>query len=367
MRSSWPGHPGERGAVALLVAIVIVVLLGLLGFVLNAGHVTSAGGELQNGADAAALAAARELDGRSSGIAAARQVGGVFAGLHTTDTTLPMDIDTNGDVRFCNWDHAGRTINWCLPWGSDPTTAPPPSPTPGARTEIQAANAVQIRDGRESRRGNALPVWFSAFLGNTSTIDARASATAVGGGPCETTRPLFPLAYISCRVSGPNGVPCDSAIVFRNNNQSTAAFTNLSDSAGGVDSGQILSLLNAAIAGDPVPAVSVDQLIDLDSSLTDFTLWNRLRGVVGNEYTVPVVYSDFCRIAGQLPIIGFATVRIEGVYRDVSDGPPPACFSRRTGIFSPCITATLTCDEQVMSPSGCGFFGLATLTSRLVQ
>ena len=365
MRSPRPGHGDERGAVALTVVIVLVVLLGLLGFVLNAGHATSAQGELQNSADAAALAAARELDGTSSGVAAARQVGAAFAQLYTTDGTLPVNIDPNGDVRFCNWDHASGTINWCLPWGADPTAGPPPSPTPGASTEIQAANAVQIRDGRESARGNALPVWFSAFLGNVSTIDARATATAAGGGPCQTTRPLFPLAYLSCQTSGPDGVPCNSVIVFRDGNQDTAAFTNL-NSGGGVGSGQVLSLLDAAIAGDPVAPVSVDQSIDLDSSLTGFGLWNALRGTVDNEYTVPVVYSDSCQIDTQLPIIGFATVQINGVYSSFLDRPPPACLDGR-GFPSPCIVATLTCDQQITAPAGCGLFGLAALTSRLVH
>ena len=51
----------QRGAVAVLVALILVVLLGAAGIVLDLGRLFVAKTELQNAADACALAAAREL------------------------------------------------------------------------------------------------------------------------------------------------------------------------------------------------------------------------------------------------------------------------------------------------------------------
>lgn len=55
----------QRGAVAVIVAISIVALVGIVGLALDLGKLYVAKSELQNSADACALAAARELTGSS--------------------------------------------------------------------------------------------------------------------------------------------------------------------------------------------------------------------------------------------------------------------------------------------------------------
>lgn len=333
----------------------------------NAGHGTSARGELQNGADAAALAGARELNGRASGVAAARQVGAAFAALHDTDTTRPITVSASDDVRFCNWAEASHSLRWCLGWGVDPTDAPPPVPTPGAGTQLLAATAVQVRDGREASRGNALPVWFSPFVGGVTTMDARASATALGGGPCET-RCVLPIAYIDCAFAGSTGVNCGGSIIYRNDNDDTAGFTNLNDSIGGVGNPEILDILNGVTGAGSCLDVHSGDVIDVkNGNVSDGRIWNILRTLVGGEYSVPVVHSESCKLNQQLPVVGFATLVITGVYRNSRDGPPAGCADSAGRIVTPCITATITCDEAVTAPAGCGFFGLLTRTSRLVQ
>ncbi|HZJ06955.1 MAG TPA: pilus assembly protein TadG-related protein [Nocardioidaceae bacterium] len=57
----------ERGAVAIMVAILSVVLIGVLAFVADFGMAYAHNRSLQNGADAAALAAAQEILEGSSG------------------------------------------------------------------------------------------------------------------------------------------------------------------------------------------------------------------------------------------------------------------------------------------------------------
>ena len=63
------GMQGQQGAVAIIVAICLTLLVGLLGLVLDLGHLYVAKTELQNAADAASLSAAKELNGKVTGIA----------------------------------------------------------------------------------------------------------------------------------------------------------------------------------------------------------------------------------------------------------------------------------------------------------
>lgn len=58
----------ERGAVAIVVALSLTLLIGCLALVLDLGRLYIAKAELQNAADAAALAAAHRLDGSAAGV-----------------------------------------------------------------------------------------------------------------------------------------------------------------------------------------------------------------------------------------------------------------------------------------------------------
>lgn len=353
MRARPGPLPPERGAVALIVVIVVAVLLGFMGFVLNAGHGTSVRGELQNAADAAALAAARELNGQVSGITSARTMAATYSTTHNTDSTQAVAIDSVADVRFCNWNPATRAINWCLPYGVAPTTDPPPVATVGATTQLLATNAVQVRNGREASRGNSLPVWLSSFLGATS-LDASHSATGLGGGPCAPGGGCLPIAYVDCAFSA----GCGGPIVYRNNNTDTAGFTLLDTgpvSAHGID---------MFLAAGVCPAQYGQSVSMNNGNISAATVWNQLAALVGGTYTIPVVHSADCRINGSqlYPIVGFADLRITGVYRNSQDNPPAAC-----GGTTPCITATVTCNRTVHASPGCINFGLSTTRTQLIQ
>ncbi len=58
----------QGGAVAIMVGFSIFLLIGFLAMVIDLGHLYIAKTELQNGADAAALAGAKELDGSAPGV-----------------------------------------------------------------------------------------------------------------------------------------------------------------------------------------------------------------------------------------------------------------------------------------------------------
>jgi hypothetical protein len=355
----------ERGAVAVIVAIVVAVLLGFVAFVLNAGHATSVRGELQNASDAAALAAARELDGTQDGIDAARRVAVQFAVQHHTDTTRAVGIDGMDDVQFCSWDVPGGHLDWCLPRGTDPSAAQA-APSPPGMTQLEAVNAVRVLDGRETSRGDALPVWLSAFLGGRSTIDARSNAMAVGGGPCDR-RCLIPLVFARCQITNPDSsLRCGQQMtfIFANDGSDNIGFTNLADAAN-VSNALVRSLLDEAIGGSGCIDVNVGDPIGIQNGNDLNTqLGERFNQLVGQIVYAPVVDFEGCpnpRYNRILDVAWFVSFTIDQVVwrsQDVAqcDG------SHR------CIKLTMRCDQQVNSRrAGCGRYGMQALNSQLVQ
>src|SRR5512143_1253237 len=76
MRRQPPQLPKrQRGAVAVVVGIAILVLVGMIGLALDMGQMFVNKTELQNAADACALAAARELDGNADALTRADAAG----------------------------------------------------------------------------------------------------------------------------------------------------------------------------------------------------------------------------------------------------------------------------------------------------
>jgi hypothetical protein len=70
----------QRGAVAVVVGIAIFVLVGMIGLALDLGQMFVNKTELQNAADACALAAARELDGTADALIRADAAGMLVGG-----------------------------------------------------------------------------------------------------------------------------------------------------------------------------------------------------------------------------------------------------------------------------------------------
>ena len=63
-----PAQSGERGSIMIMTAIFALLLLLMVGLCIDVSRIYLVRAELQNAADAAALAAARELNGGDKGI-----------------------------------------------------------------------------------------------------------------------------------------------------------------------------------------------------------------------------------------------------------------------------------------------------------
>jgi Flp pilus assembly protein TadG len=85
----------ERGAIAVIFAIVLVVMLGIGGLVVDIGFASQKARQIQNSADAAALAAAQSLPSTTNAISTAQTYaqsnlpGGSFNWSGCTDSTRP--------------------------------------------------------------------------------------------------------------------------------------------------------------------------------------------------------------------------------------------------------------------------------------
>jgi len=177
----------QRGAVAVLVALMLVVLIGAAGIVLDLGRLFVAKTELQNAADACALAAARELAtpstlavltlAENAGITVGNEQDG-RRGNRVDFQESAVDFGRDRDVTFSS------TLN-----GSYVTKTSAPA---------------NVRFVRCTREVPGFIPWFMGLLGaGTNTVGATAVAWAQPGNP---TCPI-PLAMCS-KVTTPD--TCES-------------------------------------------------------------------------------------------------------------------------------------------------------------
>ena len=189
------GPRSQRGAVAVMVGASLVVLIIALGLVVDLGHMYIAKTELQNAADACALAAVRELDQGVDAGTRATSVGKLLASRNSFDLqgdpVLPESVsvafsetgqpDTFGSgvtaaTRYvrCIINQQGRRGHWFIPvarlLGSDTV----------AEWDMQAEAVARLVPGQTfcaiplamcRKKGEELQVgtWYSGRLGAGTT------------------------------------------------------------------------------------------------------------------------------------------------------------------------------------------------------
>ncbi|HUY37005.1 MAG TPA: pilus assembly protein TadG-related protein [Pirellulales bacterium] len=179
----------RRGALAPLTAFLMVPLLGMVAFGVDVGWMVLAQSDLQNSADAAALAGAQSLMGQptlspsgrytlnggyvqyylagqsqQSAILTAAQQAAIanaklYAGKNSAGTVTSLSLN-NGDVQFGNTDANGNFI----------------------ASSSGYPNTVQVTMRLDGQANGALPLAFAAIFGKTSqSMLATASATIYTG------------------------------------------------------------------------------------------------------------------------------------------------------------------------------------------
>jgi hypothetical protein len=202
--------------------VLLVALLGFFALAFDTGLLMDTRTQLQNGSDAAALAAAHSLDGTASGLFAASRSAYAFSLRHTA-YDQPITIDTSADVIFGRWHMSaseclfGRSGHGCF--------------EPLSTTDPRQITAVKLRNGRDGGSHNPpLDLPFGYFVGAT-TARVRSEAIAVGGGSAAPGCAL-PFAVAECQIVDPGTgrMNCDSGptrLVFSNSNVDGIGFANL--------------------------------------------------------------------------------------------------------------------------------------------
>jgi Flp pilus assembly protein TadG len=169
----------RRGAVVPLTAILLIPLVGMLAFAIDLGYVVQTNMELQNAADAAALAAAEQLPPYyvqyyqsganqatvlSGAKTKARSFASKYAWFHRAGNATSVALDTTNDVVF-GYQDANTAFTTSPPSGSFPNTV-----------------QVTLRLDGGGSTNPKLGLFFGPVLGVGSvTVTATARATIYNG------------------------------------------------------------------------------------------------------------------------------------------------------------------------------------------
>ena len=172
----------QRGAVAVLAAVTLAMLLGFAALAIDIGYLFVVRNELQNAADAAALAGAGYLypgpptPDWSTAVTKATKAVSLNK---SSNVTL-----TNSQVTYGYWDMAG--IN-----GLQASTK-----TPGP-DDLAAVMVTISRDGGQNGNGGAVSLFLAGILG-IPTAPVAASAVAVVSPGSMSPGKIFPVAIFAC-------------------------------------------------------------------------------------------------------------------------------------------------------------------------
>jgi Flp pilus assembly protein TadG len=179
-------HPArkETGAVAVIVALSLVGLVGFVGLALDLGKLFVAKTELQNSADACALAAARELTGANTNQLELAEAAGRTTG-ERHDVLFQDEQIVISSVTF------SQTLT---PWDNYPATS-------------TGTEAIKMRFARCEASKAGIANWFIQVLNllpGTAIGDQTVAASAVASlVPGQTSCPL-PVAVCESGLSGKN-------------------------------------------------------------------------------------------------------------------------------------------------------------------
>jgi Flp pilus assembly protein TadG len=278
----------ERGAVAVLVALLMVVLLGFGAIAIDVGMLYAQQAQLQNGADAAALAIAQDCAKRGTTLCVPAAPGKALQ-LATANTNSGM------------------------------TGAPVLS--------YPAAGTVVVTTAAGDANGSGVTLWFANIFG-ISRADVGATSTAKWGSPSGLTTAL-PVAFSECQFNLSGTV---QLLILHGSG------TCVSDSP----SGQVipggfgwLTPDNATVCGATVtianPAVSSkngDSMPNQQQCKPEFT------ALEGQTVLLPVF--DTIDASGNFHIKGFAAFQILGFNfpsQSWNNTGTPSCKGNCTGII----------------------------------
>lgn len=364
----------QQGAVAIMVALSAIVLLGIAAFVIDFGYSWVTTNELQNAADAGALAGARALGHyycpdpanpdpekrclppatvkattMSDVAPAARAAVKDVVGMNYA-ATVALAID-DGDIEVGWWDLDAKTFS--ATYTGDPAKYRPP-------------NAVRARTRRDTTTNGPI----QTFLGNIFGVaninlskPATAALTSIGkvepGG-------LIPLALSEQHK-------CDDVIKLQKTTTSCAGWTGFFGDTNTKDLGTLIDGIRTGTMASP--EVTVGDSLNFTGGVTSATfnafynLWMVKKDPSTGIWQVLLpVYEDLgsCDNPNKsLPIKGFATMDISKVDCTASDPKEPykTCSPGKQDV----VEGKIACGIIDEGRGGGGSFGTLGSIPGLVQ
>ena len=173
-------HGKRRGVIVVLAAFLMAILVGMLAFAIDIGYMSTVKAELQNAADAAALAGAERLQGQFVQFYAPGQTNQSAIFQYVTTNTTDPNSPISTAQRFAGYNQAGG-VYLQLPASDvafqyyDGTTFQPASTT-------LFPNTVTVTTRRDNTANSPLSLFFGNIFGvSNSSITATASATIYAG------------------------------------------------------------------------------------------------------------------------------------------------------------------------------------------
>jgi Flp pilus assembly protein TadG len=304
----------SRGAVAVMVAIMMTVLLAMAAAALDIGHALVARNELQNSADAGALAGARALgilyEGMTPAAMGTYQLSGGDAATITTavqttavlNAAAGVNVTVNaGDVQIGLWDSATRTL----------------TPT------VNQPRSVRVITRRDGTANGPISTFLAGVIGMTSmNVSAAATAelTAIGSTPPAALDLPVAISQLFFSQYG-----CGDSIMLypsNGNPQSCAGFTTFDQTPS--NNAAMLAIVNGMIDGSyqtPSTTAGTSQLNFTNGTLSNAT-WNALVNLFNTkkdangvwDALVAVYQGSACNPSGAIPIIGYANIRITNIH-----------------------------------------------------
>lgn len=166
----------EKGFALVYIALMIIVLIGFVSLAVDMGYMYVTKGQLQNSADAGALAGVSQL----SDVTAVRQTAKQFAERNNAaGESVKVDLNVtnsaNGDIVVGYWDKSTKTLLNVVPYG-------------------KVANAVKVVARRTSESGEGISTenkQVNTFFGQVldwGNMSAKAEAIA-----CRPPKPSAPI------------------------------------------------------------------------------------------------------------------------------------------------------------------------------
>lgn len=266
----------QEGAVAIIVAILISVLLGFAALAIDVGYMYATRNELQNVADAAALAGA----GKLGSIYSAMSIEEVENYTLTSDekaaivTAVKDTAKLNEAAKgYININDEDITISV---WDFD--KYPDPGPDQELTENLINADAVRVIARRDSNSTpGAIATFFAKILvlfgGNTDTFSVSAVATAALSGPSNMMEGELNMPFGLSELNFPDN--CNELVTFKDTTDSCAGWHNFfeADNANTIRN-NAFDIIAADVVDDEIEINIPDEGFEGGSSGDDVNITN---------------------------------------------------------------------------------------------